>query len=132
VTSGMTMAGVGYSGMQLVGPSCAAGSVLYEASWHFGTAQSFTADIGLDSASTRPSVTMGFVSPVGTLAHPTAWKPVPFTADGTPAGSGGVPVTTGVPTPVNVNLRGIHELTVLFLVDGPSPMIDLANGEFSG
>jgi hypothetical protein len=39
-------------------------------------------------------------------------------------------VTTGVPTPITVNLTGIHELTMLFLVDGPSPMIDLANGEF--
>ena len=129
-TSAMTMAGRRYSGLEFVGPTCAAGSVLYEASWHFGTAQRFTVDVGLDSAGTRPSVAMGFVNVVGTLAHPTAWKPVSFTADGTPASSGATLVTTGVPTALSVSLSGIHELTALFLVDGPSPMIDLANGQF--
>lgn len=129
-TSAMSMAGTRYAGMQLVGPTCAAGSVLYEASWHFGTAQRFTVDVGLDSAGARPSVALGFVNVVGTLAHPTAWRPLNFTADGTPASAGATLVTTGVPTTVSVNLSGVHELTALFLVDGPSPMIDLANGEF--
>ncbi len=130
VTSAMTMAGAHYSGLQLRGPSCAASTELYEATWHFGTAQSFAAEIGLDSSGPRPSVTMGFVATGGPLDHPTVWMPLPSSADGTPITTGAVTVASGVPTPLTVDVAGIHELTMLLLVDGPSPIIDIANGVF--
>lgn len=129
-STSLTMAGTRYEGVQLLGHTCGSGDVLYEVTWHFGAALSFNADIGLDVTSPTSAVTMGFATVVGTLNDPTAWKAMRFTADGTPVTSGAVSLASGVPTPVKVNLTGTHMLTLLLLVDGSSPVIDIANGDF--
>ena len=131
----MTMAGQRYTGLQLTpgnptSSDCSPSLKLLEFAWHFGNASYFTGDIGLDTTSQSTSVTMGFVSVVGTLDHPSAFKPVPFSEDGTPVPSGNSPLASGEPTSVRVDLAGIHQLTVLFLVNGANPIIDFANGEF--
>jgi hypothetical protein len=132
----MTMAGKQYSGVQVDSDNEVPS--LQELTWRFGTARTFTADIGLDSSSSSASVVLGFVTVQGQLADPTGFTEVPFSADGslvtaTSPNVPSIPVESGVPTPVSVNVSGIHQLSIILeeTSGNGNPTIDIANGEFS-
>ncbi len=135
LSAAMTMGGKHYTGVQSA-TTCNQNPEVIELTWRFGTARTFTASIGLDSSSPSTSVTLGFVTVVGTLAAPSGLKEVPFMADGQPvkpATVGGVPsipIYSGVPTPVKVDVAGLHDLTIIYEVSGPNPIVDFANATF--
>jgi hypothetical protein len=131
----MTMAGRHYTGVQSA-PNCGTSPYVAELTWRFGTARSFSADIGLDTTSPSTSITLGFVSVIGALAAPTGLQEIPFTANGQKVAASGpgtvpsIPVYSGVPTPVTVDVVGLHELTIIFEVNGSNPVLDFANAGF--